>query len=426
MQTELSMKSESEKSIIEALADKKVKPQLIGPKNEKLAAMTHYLHHYDTDLASFYKKEATKCIKEILDEKSGSENAVTEKELLKKIRSEIANVPFPTPQNVKFTFIDLFAGIGGFRIALQNLGGKCVFSSEWDEQAQKTYLANFGEVPFGDITKDATKNFIPDGFDVLCAGFPCQAFSIAGRRGGFEDTRGTLFFDVATIIKNKRPKAVFLENVKGLMNHNGGKTLAVILNTLREDLGYFVPDPRIINARDFGVPQNRERVYIAGFRKDLNITEFEYPKPTDQTKTFADVKEKDTVETKYYLSTQYLKTLREHKSRHESKGNGFGYEVVSDDSVANAIVVGGMGRERNLVVDDRITDYTPTTHIKGEVNREGIRRMTPREWARLQGYIDDFKIVVAAASAYKQFGNSVAVPAIQATAGKILKTIGIE
>jgi len=322
-----------------------------------------------------------------------------------------------------FTFIDLFAGIGGFRIALQNLGGKCVFSSEWDEQAQKTYQANFGETPFGDITKEQTKNLIPNDFDILCGGFPCQAFSIAGRRAGFEDTRGTLFFDVATIIKNRRPKALFLENVKGLMNHNGGKTLAVILKVLREDLGYYVPDPQIINAKDFGVPQNRERVFIVGFRDDLNIKHFNYPKPTDQTKTFSDIREKKTVPTKYYLSTQYLQTLRNHKARHENKGNGFGFEIIPDDGIANAIVVGGMGRERNLVIDKRITDFSPTTNIVGEVNREGIRRMTPREWARLQGFPDDFKIVVADASAYKQFGNSVAVPAIQTTANEIVKTL---
>ncbi|QEY27024.1 DNA cytosine methyltransferase [Neisseria zalophi] len=322
--------------------------------------------------------------------------------------------------NKNFTFIDLFAGIGGFRIAMQNLGGKCVFSSEWDEKAKQTYEANFGEVPYGDITKEETKQFIPKEFDILCAGFPCQAFSIAGRRGGFEDTRGTLFFDVAEIIRRHQPKAFFLENVKGLINHDKGRTLSTILNSLREDLNYFVPDPQIINAKDFGVPQNRERIFIVGFRQDLNINEFTYPKSNGVYKTFADVKEKNTVPTKYYLSTQYLSTLRKHKQRHEDKGNGFGYEIIADDGIANAIVVGGMGRERNLVIDNRIIDFTPTTNIKGEVNREGIRKMTPREWARLQGFPEHFKIVVSDASAYKQFGNSVAVPAIQATAEEIL------
>lgn len=326
------------------------------------------------------------------------------------------DIPFPSPENPKFTFIDLFAGIGGFRIAMQNLGGKCLFTSEWDKEAQKTYAANFGDIPFGDITKRGVKEAIPDSFDLLCAGFPCQAFSIAGKRGGFEDTRGTLFFDVAEIISQKQPKLLFLENVKGLRSHDKGRTLETILNVLRNDLGYFVPDPEVVNAKHFGVPQNRERIYIIGFRKDLGITSFEYPESISDNPKFIDVREEEVVPTKYYISTQYLQTLYNHKERHAKKGNGFGYQIIPNDGIANAIVVGGMGRERNLVVDDRITDFTPTTHIKGVVNREGIRKMTPREWARLQGFPDRFRIPVADASAYKQFGNSVAVPAIEATA----------
>ena len=332
-------------------------------------------------------------------------------------------VPFPEPLQPKFTFIDLFAGIGGFRVAMQSLGGKCVFTSEWDEKSQLTYKANFGDAPFGDITQEITKQYIPNNFDLLCAGFPCQAFSIAGKRGGFEDTRGTLFFEVAEIIRRKKPKAIFLENVKGLTNHNQGKTLATILNVLREDLGYFVPEPQVLNAKNFGVPQNRERIFIVGFRKDLSIADFQYPAPINKKVSFIDVREEKTVPSKYYLSNQYLNTLVKHKERHESKGNGFGYEVIKDDGIANAIVCGGMGRERNLIVDHRLIDYTPTTNIKGEINRQGIRKMTPREWARLQGYPDAFIIPVADASAYKQFGNSVAVPAIKATAKEIIKII---
>jgi len=306
---------------------------------------------------------------------------------------------------------------------MQNLGGSCSFSCEWDKYSQKTYEANFGEVPFGDITKQETKDYIPEEFDILCAGFPCQAFSIAGKRGGFEDTRGTLFFDVAEIIKKHQPKAFFLENVKGLRNHDKGRTLATILNVLRDDLGYFVPEPQIVNAKLFGVPQNRERIFIAGFRKDLDVKSFEYPKPLGKVVQLQDILEERTVSAKYYLSTQYLKTLREHRSRHESKGNGFGFEIIPNDGVANAIVCGGMGRERNLLTDHRLKDFTPVTHIKGSVNREGIRKMTPREWARLQGYPDKYRIVVSDAQAYKQFGNSVAVPAIQATAAKIIECL---
>ena len=291
------------------------------------------------------------------------------------------------------------------------------------KQAKRTYFANYGEYPFGDITKEETKAFIPDDFDILCAGFPCQAFSLAGKRLGFEETRGTLFFDVAEILRRKRPKAFFLENVKGLLIHDKGHTIETILNVLRNDLDYYVPDPQIVNAMHFGVPQHRERVYIVGFRKDQCTDGFSYPQPTDNSKTFADIKEEKEVSVKYYLSTQYIKTLIAHKERHSAKGNGFGYEIIADNQVANAIVVGGMGRERNLVIDNRLTNFTPITKIKGEVNRDGIRRMTPREWARLQGFPDNFIICVADASAYKQFGNSVAVPAIQATASEIIKHI---
>lgn len=334
------------------------------------------------------------------------------------------SIPFPAPTSSRFTFIDLFAGIGGFRLALQNLGGLCLFSSEWDEKAQKTYAANFGETPFGDITSETTKGYIPESFDILCAGFPCQAFSIAGRRGGFSDTRGTLFFEVAEIIKRKRPSAVFLENVKGLVNHDRGRTLATILHTLRTDLGYHVPEPVILNAKNFGVAQNRERIFIVAFREKVAAENFTYPQPTAQGAKIADILEAETVSSKYYLSTQYLSTLENHKARHASKGNGFGYEIVDTNAIANALVCGGMGRERNLIIDNRLTDFTPVTRIKGKVNRLGVRKLTPREWARLQGYPDSFRIPVADASAYKQFGNSVAVPAIQATARQILQALG--
>jgi DNA (cytosine-5)-methyltransferase 1 len=409
---------------IDELDGKRFQVRLVEPSDDRKAVLTHYLHNINNGASRHYKKDALKVLKDYVDYKIEDEKiSIVAEDALQLLLFEVENVPFPTPDNYKFKFIDLFAGIGGFRIAMQNLGGKCVFTSEWDKEAQKTYRANFGEVPFGDITKPYIKSYIPKEFDVLCAGFPCQAFSIAGKRGGFDDTRGTLFFDVAEIIKKHKPNAIFLENVKGLRSHDKGQTLATILNVLRNDLGYFVPEPQIINAKEFGVPQNRERVYIVGFSKATGITDFEYPKSINKKVKFADIKEKKVVPTKYYLSTQYVQTLVNHKARHEGKGNGFGYEIIDDNGIANAIVVGGMGRERNLVLDHRITDFTPTTHIKGEVNRDGIRKMTPREWARLQGFPDNYIIPVADASAYKQFGNSVAVPAIQATATKILELI---
>lgn len=413
-----------EEITIDEFDGKKFKIHFFEEEDNRKAVLTHYLHNYHNGVKKHFEKEAKQYLKQIVEYKNEVENLdIVAETALQQLLFEVENVPFPTPENYSFKFIDLFAGIGGFRLALQNLGGKCVFTSEWDENAKKTYRANFGETPFGDITKDSTKAYIPKDFDILCGGFPCQAFSIAGKRGGFEDTRGTLFFDVAEIIKQQQPKAIFLENVKGLRSHDKGNTLATILNVLRNDLGYYVPEPQIINAKDFGLPQNRERIYIVGFHKKTGITEFKYPSPLIKKTFFKDVKEESTVPTKYYLSTQYLQTLENHKKRHEKKGNGFGYNIVKDEEIANAVVCGGMGRERNLVLDHRITDFEPTTKIKGEVNRLGVRKMTPREWARLQGFPDEFVIPVADASAYKQFGNSVAVPAIKATANEIIKLI---
>lgn len=407
------------------------------PFNEQAAIITHYLHNIDKTEVRSYERG-----RELLDLWSGFINpdvisqrkyignnpvsdSMTPQQLY--LFQGFFNAPFRAVDNPKFTFIDLFAGIGGFRMAMQNLGGECVYSSEFDEQAQKTYYANYGEVPFGDITKESVKQYIPKKFDILCAGFPCQAFSLAGKRRGFEETRGTLFFEVAEILRRHQPKAIFLENVKGLAIHDKGKTLETILNTL-DEVGYVVPDPEIVNAMFFGVPQHRERIYIVGFRKDLGIkkTDFSYPEQNEVTKHFIDIREEKPVPAKYYLSSTYVQTLINHKARHAAKGNGFGYEIIPDDGIANAIVVGGMGRERNLVIDKRQKNLIPTTHIKGTVNTDGIRKMTPREWARLQGFPDNFKIVVADASAYKQFGNSVAVPAIQATAERLLEALKLK
>lgn len=332
---------------------------------------------------------------------------------------------FEPAHDSSFTFIDLFAGIGGMRLAFEGVNGRCVFSSEWDPSARTTYFANFGEVPFGDITAIANEKRQSEEIprhDVLVGGFPCQAFSIAGFKGGFSDTRGTLFFNLAKIIDEHRPKAFLLENVKGLVGHDRGRTLEVILRTLTVDLGYHV-STKIVNAKDFGVPQNRERIFIVGFKSRQAAERFEFPRPRSQKTCLADIKEQNVVETRYYLSEQYLQTLIRHRDRHAAKGNGFGFEIKSDDDIASAIVVGGMGKERNLLVDKRLNDFTPTTNIKGRVNREGIRKMTPREWARLQGFPDSFEIPVADAQAYKQFGNSVAVPAVRATAKKIVQAL---
>ena len=408
----------------------------------QIAVMSHFLHNNYEGVDDEQKREIIMAIRDFLSHKefhqSRNEERLSDEQIWMAAESPLEynlfddffKVPFPAPEHPRFTFIDLFAGIGGFRIAFQNLGGKCVYSSEFDAKAQESYFANYGEMPFGDITKESTKKYIPEHFDILCGGFPCQAFSLAGRRLGFKDeTRGTLFFEIEAILRKHQPQAFFLENVKGLAIHDKGRTLKTILKHL-DDAGYDVVPPQILNAMDYGVPQHRERIYIIGFRKDLHIpiSEFHYPEPQttgDNRPCFRNVMEKTVPSVKYYLSTVYVETLKRHRARHEAAGHGFGYEIIDPDGVANAIVVGGMGRERNLVIDKRLKDFTPVTNIKGEVNRDGIRRMTPREWARLQGFPDEFKIVVADASAYKQFGNSVAIPAIQATAERELQMLGI-
>ncbi len=332
----------------------------------------------------------------------------------------------------KLKSIDLFAGIGGIRLGFDNAFGddiETVFVSEWDVHAQKTYKANFADEfdIAGDITEIDEKN-IP-AFDICLAGFPCQAFSMAGKRKGFKDNykglcRGTLFMDVARICEYHKPKVIFCENVKGLVIHDKGRTLQIIKKTFA-DLGYtvFTNNDTTLNSKDFGVPQNRERIYIVAFRNDIAPDDFVFPQGTDNSKRIKDIIEEKPVPAKYYLSTTYVETLRRHKERHAAKGNGFGYEIRDWDDIAGAIVCGGMGRERNLVIDKRQKNLVPTTHIKGEINKEGIRKMTPREWARLQGFPDSFNLPLADVHLYKQFGNSVTVNVIEAIALKIKEVL---
>ena len=325
--------------------------------------------------------------------------------------------------------IDLFAGIGGIRLGFDQAFGeniKTVFVSEWDEYAQKTYKANFVD-DFelnGDITKIDEKD-IPN-FDICLAGFPCQAFSLAGKRKGFNDdykgiSRGTLFFDVIRICAEHKPKVIFCENVKGLTLHDGGRTLKIILETLKS-IGY-VHFKSVLNSKNFWVPQNRERIYIVAFREDIAPREFNFPETIDDAKRLKDIIEAKPVPVKYYLSDVYLETLKRHKARHEEKGHGFGYEIRSWEDVSGAIVCGGMGRERNLIIDKRQKILIPTTHIKGEVNKEGVRKLTPREWARLQGFPDTFNLPLADVHLYKQLGNSVTVPVIKEIALKIKEVL---
>lgn len=325
--------------------------------------------------------------------------------------------------------IDLFAGIGGIRKGFDNAFGKnieTVFVSEWDKNAQETYRINYPD-DFdieGDITKIDEKD-IPS-FDICLAGFPCQAFSLAGKRMGFEDDykglcRGTLFQDVVRICEYHKPKVIFCENVKGLTMHDRGRTYRIIKSAF-EQIGYTVYD-KVLNSKDFGVPQNRERIYIVCFRNDIDSSAFKFPEGSKKKVCIRDIMDPAPIASKYYLSDVYMDTLRKHKARHEAKGNGFGYEIRDLDGIAGTIVCGGMGRERNLIIDEREHSMVPTTHIKGEINKEGIRKMTPREWARLQGFPEDFKLELADASLYKQFGNSVTVNVIEAIARNIREVL---
>lgn len=305
-----------------------------------------------------------------------------------------------------FTFIDLFAGIGGIRLPFQELGGKCVFTSEWDKFAQKTYRINFGEIPAGDITK-IEMNAIP-AFDILLAGFPCQPFSQAGQKRGFEDTRGTLFFEIERIISAKRPKAFLLENVKQLRGHDGGRTLSAIVKHLIA-LDYTV-NYEVLKAAYFGLPQNRERIYIVGFNKEhfcINDDyDFTYPKPAKKPTRLGDILESD-VDERYTISDKLYAGHLRRKKEHKEKGNGFGFTVFTPES------------EYTNTISARY--YKDGSEVLIEQKGKNPRKLTPRECARLQGFPEDFIIPVSNTQAYKQFGNSVAVPVIRAIAKRMLK-----
>lgn len=309
----------------------------------------------------------------------------------------------------KFRYIDLFAGIGGIRIPFQELGGKCVFTSEWDAFAQKTYQINFGEIPQGDITQ-VNENDIPD-FEILLGGFPCQPFSQAGLHKGFSDTRGTLFFDIERIIAAKRPKAFLLENVKQLKGHDKGRTFKVIEEHLRA-LNYSV-DAKVLRAGDFGVPQNRERIYIVGFDKEyFNLTEefeFIFPEPPRMSTRLGDILE-PVVDEKYTISQKLYDGHKRRKEEHKKKGNGFGFSVFNADSEYTNTLSARYYKDGSEILIDQGDEMRP-------------RKLTPRECARLQGFPEEFIIPVSDCRAYKQFGNSVAVPVVREIARNMIETL---
>lgn len=301
-----------------------------------------------------------------------------------------------------FTFIDLFAGIGGIRIAFEKVGGKCVFSSEWDASAQKSYQAYFLETPHGDITKIEAKS-IPD-HDVLTAGFPCQTFSILGDRKGFTDTRGTLFFDIERILKEKRPKAFILENVKNLVSHDRGRTFSVIKTSL-ESLGYTVYS-KVLNALDFGLPQKRERIIIVGF---LGNYSFQFPQPKKERANLQDFLEDDSqVDKKHYASEKVVKSVWS-----RLKSEPFFPSVWHENKSGNISVL----------------PYSCALRAGASYNYllvNGIRRPTPRENLRFQGFPNDYPIIVSPSQIRKQAGNSVPIPMIEAVAKELILALAFE
>ena len=326
----------------------------------------------------------------------------------------LKKIQFPCIENPKFTFIDLFAGIGGFRLAMQSCGGECVFSSEWDDAAKQTYYENYGEVPFGDITRDEVKALIPEKFDVLCAGFPCQPFSNAGLKKGIEDARGTLFYHIADILKNHQPKVVFLENVRGLISNDSGKTIKVVLNTILE-MGYKCNisldlikhgaisklkeecSKMVLSAKDYGVPQNRPRIYIILWRKDIDIKSFEYPEPDNSNTSIGSILE-ENVPDSFTISDKLWDGHKRRRIENAAKGYGFGYCLFN----ANSPYASTLSHRY----------YKDGSEILIEQKGKNPRKITPREAANLQGFPINFILPHSNTKAYKQFGNSVVVPVI--------------
>ncbi len=383
----------------------------VMPLSRQMAIVSHYLHNRGSRYDRTFREKALGLIEDIYGavRKAEGTDAVEEDARQYGLFADLFSVPFLPAEKPCFTFIDLFAGIGGFRIAMQNLGGKCVFSSEWDEQAQKTYLANFGEVPFGDITREETKAMIPDGFDVLCAGFPCQAFSVAGYRKGFEDERGTLFFDIADILAKHRPKAFFLENVKNLQSHDEGRTFRIICETLKE-LGYEVYY-KVMNPMEYAnIPQNRERIFIIGFAPDKveRYKDFTFPEKVRLTRTIHSCIDRSVSDEKYfyredkYCYAELAKSMTDPNTVYQWRRQ---YVRENQSNVCPTLTanMGTGGHNVPLIITDK-----------------GLRKLTPKECLNFQGFPMEYTFPdISITKCYKQAGNSVTVPLIQAVAEKM-------
>lgn len=405
--------SPAKNTIIEEFEDKKFRINVFEPNDTAL--VTHYLNDFNNGKSDSYKETVERVIVNYLNYKHENYDIkVVAEDALQQLLLELTDIPFPSPENFKFKFIDLFAGVGGFRLALQNFGGKCVYSSEWDAGAKTTYRANYGEIPFGDITKDDTKKYVPEEFDVLCAGFPCQAFSIAGKQKGFADTRGTLFFDIENLIAKHRPKVIFLENVKNLISHDKGRTFKVITEILEEKLGYKIYYEVLNSMTHANIPQNRERIFIVGFdiTQVNNYDEFSFPEPIKLHKTIHDILTTNKVDEAFYYKKdhQYYEKLDK--------------EMTSRDTVY---------QWRRVYVRENKSNVCPTlTANMGSGGHNvplirdnfGIRKLTPRECFLFQGYPEEFVLPdIAKSKLYMQAGNSVTVPLIKRIFEEIKKVI---
>jgi DNA (cytosine-5)-methyltransferase 1 len=402
-----------QKVSIEEFDVKKHQIKHIDPNDKAL--ITHYLHNYHNGISKHYQDDALKVLENFVEYKFSEENiSIVAEDALQQLLFEVEDVPFPTPKNYTFKFIDLFAGVGGFRLAMQNVGGKCVFTSEWETAAQKTYRENFGEIPFGDITKERVKNYIPQEFDILCAGFPCQAFSIAGNQKGFADTRGTLFFDIEQIIEKHRPKVVFLENVKNLVSHDKGNTFRTIISILEDKLGYKVYSKILNSMKHANIPQNRERIFIVAFDPSQveKYNNFKFPSEIKLTKTIHDLLEQGRQsENLYYQKDhQYYPELEKAMT---SKNTVYQWRrVYARENKSNVCPtltanMGTGGHNVPLIKDDF-----------------GIRKLTPKECFLFQGYPDNYILPnLANSKLYMQAGNSVTTTLIERISNEIINVL---
>lgn len=404
-----------EKISIEEFDDKLFKVRFVQPINEDKAILTHYLNNINNDLGKHYKKSALSVVDKFVEYKNEIDSPIVQEDALQQFLFELKDIPFPSPKNHKFTFIDLFAGIGGFRIAMQNSGGKCVYTSEWDVNAQRTYRENFGEVPFGDITKEYVKSYIPNGFDVLCAGFPCQAFSIAGYQKGFADIRGNLFFDIQKVIQDHRPKVVFLENVKNLISHDNGRTFKIILEVLEEQLGYKVFYKVLNTMTHANIPQNRERIFIVAFDSSQvpNYDKFVFPEEIKLTKTIDDFLEKGKQDDSYYYpqSHKYYPELAKVMTKTDTVYQWRRVYVRENKSNVCPTLTANMGSGGHNV-----------PLIRDEF---GIRKLTPKECFAFQGYPMDKFILpnIAKSKLFMQAGNSVTTSLIERISKQIISVL---